>query len=179
MSNQLQLAVVKSAMKALASGTATGPLESLGLLPNELELITGDVPWKASQRNLVSKTLHTLMYSTQDALGLQRFDVCAEYVAATIAMFVQPSNIMVACIWMQADLLSATALGNPNLESVNRNRIDSSTLFSLCLQMLADSDTISVCRHQFESRVNMCINQVKKETQNAKLKEVKTRPQIS
>lgn len=172
MSNQLQLSVVKSAMKALASGTATGPLESLGLLPNELELITGDVPWKASQRNLVSKTLHTLMYSTQDALGLQRFDVCAEYVAATIAMFVQPSNIMVACHWMQADLLSATTMGNPNLESVNRSPISASTLFALCLQMMADYDSVSACRHQFETRVNMCINQPQKDITNAKIKKI-------
>ncbi len=172
MSNQLQLTVVKSAMKALASGTATGPLESLGLLPNELDLVTGDVPWKASQRNIVSKTLHTLMYSTQDALGLQRFDVCAEYVAASIAMFVSPSNIMVACIWMEADLLTATAIGNPNLESVNRNPIGGPQLFSLCLQMMADSDTVSSCKHQFESRVHMCITKPQMEALNEKVKKI-------
>ena len=162
----LQLAVVKSAMTALATGTATGPLQSLGLLPAELELVTGDIPWKASERNQVSKALHTLMYSTQDALGLQRFEVPAEYVAATIAMFVQPSNVMVACSWMEADLLSASAIGNPHLESINRNEIRAAQLFALVLQMMRDSATIDTCRNQFEARVNMSINKPRMEQTN-------------
>nr|UXQ88168.1 MAG: external scaffolding protein [Microvirus sp.] len=170
MSNNLQLSVVKSAMIALASGTATGPLESLGLLPNELELITGDTPWKASERNIVSKTLHTLMYSTMDTLGLNRFDVCAEYVSATIAMFVKPSNVMVACCWLESDLLSASTIGNPNLDSINRTPIGASQLFSLCLQMMNDGVAINGCRKQFESRVNMQIDKPKMEQTNAKIK---------
>ena len=159
----VQLAVVKAAMTALSKGTATGPIQSLGLLPQELELVTGEVPWKANERNIVSKALHTLMYSTQDALGLQRFEVPAEYVAATISMFVHPSNIMVACSWMEADLLSASAIGNPHLESINRNEIKAAQLFALVLQMLQDCETIDTCRQQFETRVNMSIDKPRME----------------
>ena len=162
----LQLQVVKSAMTALAKGTATGPLQNLGLLPQELELVTGNIPWKASERNQVSKALHTLMYSTQDALGLQRFEVPAEYVAATIAMFVSPTNIMVACSWMEADLLSASAIGNPHLESINRNEIRAAQLFALVLQMLQDCETIDTCKAQFEARVNMSIDKPRMEAAN-------------
>ena len=159
----LSLSVCLSAMDALCKGTATGPLQTLGLLPNELELVTGNVPWKASERNQVSKSLHTLMYSTQDALGLQRFEVPAEYVAATIAMFVRPANIMVACSWMEADLLSASAIGNPHLESINRNEIRAAQLFALVLQILQESATVSSCRAQFEARVGMSIDKPKLE----------------
>ena len=164
----VQLAVVKSSMVALSKGAATGPIQALGLLPKELELITGDVPWRADQRIIVSKGLHTLMYSTMDTLGLQRFEVPAEYVAATIAMFVQPTNVMVACSWLEADLRSAAAVGNPNVESIDRKEVKASQLFGLCLQMFKDCETIDTCRTQFENRVNMAINRpIDEETQNA------------
>ena len=153
----LTLSVCLSSMKMLSKGTATGPLQTLGLLPQELKLVTGDTSWKTSERNQVSKALHTLMYSTMDALGLQRFEVPAEYVAATIAMFVAPSNIMVACDWMQSDLLSASAIGNPNIDSINRNPITAGQLYAIILQLSEHDAMINSCRNQFEARVGMAI----------------------
>ena len=172
MSTPLSLEVCLSSMQMLASGAACGPLQSLGLLPNELELVTGQNPWRTDQRNQVSKILHTLMYSTLDALGLHRFAVPAEYVAATIAMFVKPRNSLVACSWMEADLLTASAIGNPNVDSVNRNEIKAEQLHAIILQIRQQNAIVSSCRAQFEARVGMAIDKPKLETlKNAAIQE--------
>lgn len=152
-----QLQVIKGAMQALANGSATGALESLGILPSDLQTTLGGNPWQANERHLVTKTLDILMYGTMDLLGLPRFQVPAEYVAATIAMFVQPSNLMVACRWMEAGQPTVDYLGNPTVSTSNQEPVESTQLFALCLQVVNDLD-IPKFKRQFESRISMSIN---------------------
>lgn len=153
----IQLKVVKSAMLALANGTASGSLETLGLLSSDLKLLCSTIPWKAAERNTVTRTLDILMYGTMDSLGLPRFMVPAEYVAATISMFVKPSNLMVACRWLEQSSISADGLGNPS-STTNQQPIDSSQLFSLVLQ-LADDQEVPEMRYLFEQRTQYAIQE--------------------
>ncbi len=154
----VELTVVKGAMQALAAGSATGLLESLGMLPDDLKLVMGNTSWRNNERNMVIRNLDTLMYGTMDVLGLPRFMVPAEYVAATIAMFVHPCNLMVACMWMESGQQSADAMGNPNSQSTNIQGVAASQLFALCIQLVNDG-TVTKCRNQFEMRTNHAIRE--------------------
>ena len=95
------------------------------------------------------------MFGTMDVLGLPRIQIPAEFLAAGISMFVQPSNLMVACRWMEQNSQTAEAQGNPQ-GTVNRESIAAEQLFSLCLQLVND-EQVAVCRAQFETRTNQAI----------------------
>ncbi len=160
-----QISVIKSAMQNLAAGTACGSIETLGLQIGDVRLTTGSTPWMASDRNVVTRTLEALQFGTMDALSLPRFEVPAEFVAGAIAMFVHPSNLMVACRWLEVGQLSADVIGNPSSSS-NVVQISASQLFSLVLQ-LSNDNVILNCRQQFESRTRLAINEAIKGEDNA------------
>lgn len=151
-----QLQVIKGAMQALAAGAATGTLETLGILSDDLNLVMGDIPWQANQRTGVTRTIDALMFGTMDLLGLPRFMIPAEYVAAAIVMFVRPTNLLVACRWMEAGQPTVDGLGNPTSSSANQDPVDSTQLFSLCLQLVDDVDVGSY-KKQFEMRTKLSI----------------------
>lgn len=157
-----QLSVIKGAMQSLANGAATGLLESLGVLPDDLKLVTGERSWTAAERHQVTRALDILMFGTMDVLGLPRISVPAEFVAATISMFVQPSNLMVACRWMEStDTKTAEAIGNPQ-GTVSKEPVNASQLFALVLQLVNDGE-VAVCRAQFEARTAQAITKVIKQ----------------
>lgn len=170
----VQLTVVKGAMRSLANGAACGALESLNILPQDLNLVCGSIPWQPVERNIVNRTLSTLLYGSLDLMGLDRFDPPAEYVAAGISMFVHDINKMVACKWMETGLPSAEYLGNP-IGSVDSSPVMAQQLFALVVQLNNDGE-VTACRSQFEQRVNMVVDQLqKKGDQNAQthIKKVK------
>lgn len=154
----IQLSVIKGAMHSLANGMASGALETLGILPEQLTLVTGHNSWKINERNIVVRTLDLLMFGTMDILSLPRFETPAEYVAATIAMFVSPSNIMVACRWMESGQPSADFLGNPAASTQNTSYINASQLFALVLQLANDGE-VAQCRNQFEARTTQAVKE--------------------
>ena len=96
-------------------------------------------------------------FGTLELIGLNRFDLPAEYVAAMIAMFVHPSNVMVACRWLDTGgTRTADAMGNPNIASQNNEPIHASQIFALVIQIL-DNDDVIICKNQFEARTNLAI----------------------
>ncbi len=151
MNGSVQLSVIKGAMQALADGAATGSLENLEILPQHIRLVTGKTSWKANERTVVARTLDALMFGTMELVGLPRFEVPAEYVAAVISMFVHPTNLQIACRWMETGRLTAETLGNPTSASINTEPVDAQQLFGLCLQMHNDGQ-ITRCLAQFEER---------------------------
>ncbi len=161
----VQLAVIKGAMIRLAEGQACGSIEALGIQPEELHLVCGDIPWKGAERTLVTRTLDALMFGTMDLLALPRFKVPVEYVAAAITMFVRPTNMMVACQWMETGNPSANDMSG-NISS-NMEACQATTLFSLvCL--LANDAVVASCRTQFEKRTSLYLVESQKGVQNAK-----------
>lgn len=169
---KIQLSVIKGAMQALTEGTATGSLSALGLLSDDLKLVTGAIPWTAAERNIVTRTLDALQYGTMDLIGLPRFTIPAEYVAAAIAMFVHPTNIMVACRWLESGQNSANYLGDPSGSSTNTEEIEASQLFALVIQTLNTVDA-PLFRKQFETRVTMSANTGERDALTQKLQKIK------
>jgi len=161
-----QLAVIKGAMFTLSRGAAYGSLASLNLLPEDLKLVQQDFAWQNVERGQVTRTLEVLMHGTTDALGLPRIETPAEYIGAAIIMFVHPSNLLVACRWMEGGF-SSEGLGNPSSATAQMGAvITASQLFSLCCQLSNDVDLPAI-RAQFEQRVNGSINSAMGDIQNA------------
>ncbi len=161
-----QLAVIKGAMFTLSRGAAYGSLASLNLLPEDLNLVKQDISWQNVERGQVTRTLEVLMHGTTDALGLPRIEIPAEYLAAAIIMFVHPSNILVACRWMEGGFTSES-MGNPSSATAQGSAIiTASQLFSLCTQLSNDVDLPAI-RAQFEQRVNGSINSAMGDMENA------------
>lgn len=163
MNQSIQLSVIKGAMQALADGAATGSLENLEILPQHIRLVTGRTSWKSNERTIVARTLDALMFGTMELVGLPRFEVPAEYVAAVISMFVHPSNLQIACRWMETGRQTAEALGNPTSASINTEPVDARQLFSLCLQMHNDGQ-IAQCLSQFEERTAIKLQRTEEKT---------------
>ncbi len=150
----LTLAIAKGAMYALSRGTGTDILESIGILPKELELAQGDISWTAQQRPQVVKTLDALTFGTMDVLGLPRFTVPAEFTGAVIVMYTTPINWMVACRWLEGGS-KAQDLSNPNGNNGGESAepATAAQLFSICLQLQNDG-IVAECRAAFEKKVN-------------------------
>jgi len=72
----------------------------LDLTVDDYDFLTGTKLWTAMERSQVRRVVEAAVYGSLDYLGLPRFAVPAEYVAAAIAMYVHPVNLMTACAVM-------------------------------------------------------------------------------
>lgn len=169
---KIQLEIIKGSMQALANGQAVGTLENLGLIAEDIKLVTGGTAWQNAERHRITKTLDALQYGTMDLIGLPRFTVPAEYVAAVIAMFVHPANIMVACRWMESGQNSVSFMGDPS-STTNTEAISAGQLFALCLQSISQIDS-QAFRKQFETRVNLAINKGERDGISKKVQRIET-----
>lgn len=155
---ELTLSIAKGAMHALSKGNGTEMLENLGILPEELRLVQGDIPWGATQRVIVCRTLDSLIYSTMDTLGLARFEAPAEFIAAALCMYTEPINWMVASRWMEG--------GSRTMDLADAGRgiglpVTAAQLFALMLILQNDGEA-QLARAQFESRTSHAIKAQKR-----------------
>ena len=97
----VQYQVARGSLGFLANMGRVGVLDSFGITREEFEKLTGPVPWVGTDRHRVSQTLNALMHAGADILALPRFDLNAEYVAASIAIFVHPVNVYAACRFVE------------------------------------------------------------------------------
>ena len=132
---QLSMASAKGAMITLLGSEVGDITKALGCTDSDWKVVTGMKPWKGAQRPQVKRLLEALIYGTIDVLGLPRFRVPAELVAATVALYVKPVNYMAACEWI-GNQKSAEDLANftgreedlSGLEKVTPDRIYSLVL---------------------------------------------------
>ena len=148
----MQLNVARGAMSLVGSMGKAGHLSSLGLTQTDFNKLTGEVPWLAVDRNKVSQTFHTLMNGTIDVLGIQRFEIPAEWIAANIAMYIAPINVHVACSFFSRTS-TAEALGRGVTEP---NPVSSAQLFALVVQLIASPEASSA-RELFERNTGIAI----------------------
>lgn len=73
----------------------------LDLTKDDYAFLTSERLWIALDRARARKCIEAVVYGSLDALGLPRFAVPAEMVAASIVYFVHPSNLRFACLVME------------------------------------------------------------------------------
>jgi len=94
-------AICLSAMSVVAQTAKAHGIQGLGINPDDFKLLTGNKVWMSTDKHSVCRTLQSLIGGSMSAQGLPQMDLCAEYLAAIIAMFVAPVNYMAACSYMQ------------------------------------------------------------------------------
>ena len=152
----LRYASFRGACRLISDGAAGGSLDPLGISDREWRTLTGDAPWLLSDRPGVSRSLTALVHGGMDAIGVARFSAPAEWLAAVVAMFVGPANVMAACVFV-TDAFQAAASD----QIINREAPDPVSpdeLFALVCD--AYSDDIIEFQRRFESRVNMKLERV-------------------
>lgn len=142
--------VAKRAMMLVVTAT-TGAFKSLGISQKDFELATGAAPWLGTDRRRVRSVLDSLIFASVDLVGVNRFEVSAEYIAACLGVFVHPVNLMVACRFMEG---ASTAEAH-SLDGV-ADPVTADQLHALVIR-LHTSESADSARDQFEKTVKQKI----------------------
>jgi hypothetical protein len=95
----MNLDVALGSMRFLANMGRQGFLDGIGLSKADFDRLVGPDIWVASERARMTQLIHTVINASVDSMGLPRFNLPAEYIAAGIAMFIHPVNAHAACIF--------------------------------------------------------------------------------
>lgn len=130
----MQYKVACGNMSLIANMARNGDLSTFGVTREDFNKLCGNAPWLANDRNRMRMTLESMLSSTMDVIGVPRFQMPAEFVAAGIALFIAPINIQTCCRFMERI---------PTAESLGRAADDSDVmtarqLFALCVQLVSD-----------------------------------------
>lgn len=137
-------------------------IDACGITIEDLKLITGQGYFVNSNRSRVEQVFKSLVYGTIDALGLPRFKIPAEYIAACIAFYVHPNNHHVACSWFQTPNTAATlARAAEEFEP----GIPDYRLFALVQELLAE-DALTNSHALFEKQTGIMLDYAKTKVVN-------------
>lgn len=138
--------------------------ETLGITPEEFELISQPLPWLRETMPHLVRTMNALIHGTIEKLTLPKLVVPAEYVACVISATVAPSNIMAMCIIMSQE--RATGVGalelaarNTSPQSIDHTSADQ--LFALCT-LLTDKDRANIARVRLREKLGLAIDKAMK-----------------
>ena len=106
--------------------------------PVGLRVLGRGTLWLASERNVVRNTFDGLLFQSLDMLGLPRFILPVEYVAAAIVAFVHPVNYFTACLWSESHGATTDELA---LEG-DYDRFSARQLFAVVCNIYADNDGV-------------------------------------
>lgn len=116
---------------ALASIKVINGSNYLNLNEDDYNFLISNQIWVSTERARVRSCVEACVYGALDYLGLSRFPPPAEFVAAAIAYYVHPVNLMIACSVMDG-LYSADNVVNQIEEPISAE-----LLFSLVLRIRA------------------------------------------
>lgn len=151
----MNLDVARGSMRMISNMGREGFLDGIGVSRGDFDRLVGNDPWMASDRNRMTTCFHTVINASVDAMGLPRFNLSAEFVAAGIAVFVSPVNCHAACVF--------ASNGGPAEEMGRMASISPSTpeqLFALLVQLYGDQDRTS-CRALFEKNTTLALDKAK------------------
>lgn len=152
MKRNLSYEVAKGAMNLIADGTGSSSFANFGITPDEYDSLKSPLAWVAPDRPTIERVLNVITYGTMDTIGVARFPVSAEYIAAIVCTFVHPSNLQVACAWSgRAQSNDQLADRSPELAG---DTATPSQLFALCLMIHSKGD-VSEFKSRFERRTGL------------------------
>ena len=150
MSGMLSFETALGAMQLVKRSDYGSLFQSLGVTGEDYQLTCGTAVWTGMDRARVRQTLDAFSAGTMDLVGVSRFELPAEYLAAVIVMFVHPVNVMIACRWME-NMRPAEIIVGASSTPVT---VDPAEVFALCCDLMAD-DRGSAARASFEKQVGI------------------------
>lgn len=134
---RIRLSVALGAVKSIAEESIHDHLYGSEIDPQDMELVMSDVAWGKKDQHRVVATIEKLVHGSLDAVGLPKFIVPSEYLAAVICTVVAPTNFQVACRWLERGVsVSADAIEDGSMEP-----IQAQVLFCLCIDLYGNQAT--------------------------------------
>lgn len=128
------------AMKVLTESSLMSTVDAIGVPRPDLEALVGHKLWLASDRHRVRRALDALMQGSLDHLGISRFPLSAEFVAAWIALVVSPSNHMVAAAWYHnAQASESMLVSDPEVAPI-QDGLRADQILELVIAALAEKE---------------------------------------
>ena len=146
----LSLETARGAMVLVSQASYGSLFQSLGVTEEDYKLTTGSAPWTGMDRQRVRQTIDAFAAGIMDLVGVARFEMPAEYMAAVVATFVHPTNAMVACRWLEHYRPSEFLQG----ASSSPVTVDPAEVFCLVCQLFDDEKGGKV-RAAFAKRVGL------------------------
>ena len=107
--------------------------------PLALKLLAAPNLWLAADRQTVRNAFDTVLFDCLDKLGLPRFTLPVEFVAAGVVMFVHPANFFTMCLWSESHGTTADEMAQdrPDFDVFNARQ-----LFAVVTNVYAYSNSI-------------------------------------
>lgn len=135
----------------LAKGTASHNFESFGIQEAEFDMLLGKNLWLQPHRKGMEDCLNAIVYGAQEAIGVTRFPVSAEYMGAVIAMFVHPVNYLTACDWY-ARCQTSAAMSNGD-DALGHETVSPGRLFAIVCELRSHNPAQYLA--QYKKRVGL------------------------
>lgn len=130
-------AVIGSTLRAMADSTHPD-FAALGITKAAFDKATGSTPWTLKDKTSVINTFKAVVYSTTDALGLERVTLSPEFTAAAIVAVVAPQNVAIAAHWVSQDIKTGKPIVTDLGEEIGFNKVSASQLNQLCFEAMSD-----------------------------------------
>ena len=138
---KLSLNTAIGAMMIIAKGGPLMAIQKLGVTEEDFTLMTGDTVWTADIRPPIRRALEVCIYGVVDMIGLPRFELPAEYIAAIISTFVAPVNYFPACTWLAGGLSNEDIIQGRDAEAVmGFEKVTPQLLFALVVELENEAD---------------------------------------
>lgn len=127
------------AMQVFRNHALLRHMDQLGVPRPDLETLSGPDVMLAGDRYRVRRAMDAILYGALDALGIQRFELSAEYIAGFIALVVHPTNHMVVCAWYHGAQTADSILAEPDHVPVSEG-VTAHALLELVVQAVGERD---------------------------------------
>ena len=126
----INTAAIFATMTGLADSTHPD-FAAIGVTKADFDKTTGDTIWTVRDRLAVLNTFKAIIYSTTDALGLDRVVLPPEFVAGAICTVIAPVNRMAAAHWVSTEIKTGKPILSDDGEEVGFSKCTVSTLLHL------------------------------------------------
>ena len=140
-------------MRMIREQVNTAQVDPLGL-----KVLSQSTMWLSSDRATVRNTFDGLLFQSLDLLGLPRFMLPVEYVAAAIVAFVHPANYHTACMWSESHGATTDEMALDG----EYDRFSARQLFAVVCNVYSRHDGIGpgTFEPRVDARVNDALNPV-------------------
>ena len=150
---ELTFEAALGAMELLKGMNQDAVFQQLGITKEEQARVFGDAPWVAQDRPLVVKVLDACAAGVMDVTAVPRFEMPAEYMAAVIVRFVSPTNIHLACRYMESQRPVTDFMPGATSKA---GTVDPSQLFALVIQLYRQ-EGIEKLRYPYQKAMRSAI----------------------
>ena len=137
---------VLTALSVLAGCGLEKLARTMGITEEDVSLMKQDSLWMPAERHVVRRAIDGFLFGALDALGINRFPIPAEYIAAWVSLLVSPVNWQVAAHWYHGTHSAGAIMADPE-QLLIEDGVTAQAVYALVLQCHAS--VLLGCRGEF------------------------------